>query len=207
MILERTQDDIAWVPMHQLDAFQKNYSAVSAADGAHSSMTVEQMHPSVKKLQDHARRKSVAASALRAKRKGLTAASSASGSASKMPPVKAGGLSVTHITGVQADERKVGPDATSLSADDGPNPLIENSSLSLCSPQLQLPAQPASSDLGAGTAMYATQLGVGGVGAASGGSPAVYTPRATQAATGSSVNPMASLSQGLMQELALDDTE
>jgi len=56
MILERTQDDIAWVPIEKLSQFQENYSAVSTANGAHSKMTVEQMHPSVKKLQDHARK-------------------------------------------------------------------------------------------------------------------------------------------------------
>jgi hypothetical protein len=123
-----------------------------------------------------------------------------------MPPVKAGGTSKAHVTRAQVSGRKVSPDATSLSADDGPNPLIENSSLSLCSPQLQLPAQPASSDLSAGTAMYATQSEAEGASAASGGSPAVYTSGAAWA-TGSSVNPVASLSQGLMQELALDDTE
>jgi len=56
MILERTQDDIAWVPIEKLSQFQENYSAVSTANGAHSSLTAGQMHPSVQKLQDHARR-------------------------------------------------------------------------------------------------------------------------------------------------------
>jgi len=81
MILERTQDDIAWVPIHQLDAFQQNYSAVSAADGAHSSLTVEQMHPSVKKLQDHARRKSAAMSLKNAARKSSAASAFAEAAA------------------------------------------------------------------------------------------------------------------------------
>ena len=193
MILERTQDDIAWVPMHQLDAFQQNYSAVSAADGAHSSLTVEQMHPSVKKLQDHARRKSAAASNAR-----KSSAANSKASAAAVANAAAAGAAAG-VGSPTTDSTAAAATAGGGSMDeDGPTPRPQIASSSLSSPEAMLPTSSLQmGGVGASVKGGAGEQASGGVvdKVAKGGGPA-----------GASVNPIG-VSHALLEELELDDTE